>query len=545
MKEFGNKSLVVAAVAVVIMLMLSVLIITYRNNKIIEENRLLQKQAEDVKVTVSQFAIVLIHNLDLGLRGYALFGDEKYLHPLWFALRDKDSLFHTAEKSLISQNYPLAEFQLLKDSIEAYADYCLMLKDLYDRGQMDEFYVLGDKDKGYHLWLQYEKLAAGLFAYEDQINEQAQKRYHTALRNNYLAQLLLFLICVPTLLFTANHTRKKFLLAEKLRVSEAERAALLARQNETLERLVAERTREIKEQNDELYLKSEEIEAQNEELLQQQEQIASQMDMLAKQNDQLNDAQVTIRKQNEEIKQKNDILEEEVKKRTGEVLAYSQQLEQFAFMAAHKLRAPVARVLGLGNVFMLGSANSQNEKDEIIERLVATTRELDEVITDLNAILEIRQSPGDPLTVVNLEDELTLVRSGLESEISRNHAEIIASFECTDAAGVKTYIDSIFYNLISNALKYRHPKRNPVIRITSYPAGEYICVSIADNGLGIEQAHIKDLFSFYVRFHFHVDGKGLGLYLVKTQVTAMGGTIDVESEAGVGTVFKIYLKRKV
>lgn len=544
MKELANKSLIVAAVAVVIMLILSVLIITYHNNKIIEENRLLQKQAEEVKVTVSQFAIVLIHNPDLALRGYALFGDEKYLHPLWFALRDKDSLFHAAEKALISQNYPLEEFYLLKDSIGAYADYCLMLKDLYDNGQMEEFYRLGDMDKGYHLWLQYEKFADGLFAYEDQINEQAKKKYYAALNNNYLAQLLLFLICVPTLLFTAYHTRKKFLFAEKLRASEAEKATLLAEQNETLERLVAERTREIQKQNKELYMKSEEIEAQNEELLQQQEQISSQRDMLAEQNDKLHEAQKIIRKQNKEIKLKNEFLEEEVKKRTGELIAYGQQLEQFAFMAAHKLRAPVARILGLGNVFTLGTINTANEKDEIIERLVATTRELDDVITDLNVILEIKNNQDELLSVINFNDELNLIRSNMKSEISETHTDIIASFECTEIVAVKAYIDSIFLNLISNAIKYRHPERNPVIRIRSYPAGEYVCLSVGDNGLGIEQEHLKDIFNFYVRFRFHVDGKGLGLYLVKTQVAALGGMIDVESKKGEGTVFKIFFRKR-
>ena len=72
---------------------------------------------------------------------------------------------------------------------------------------------------------------------------------------------------------------------------------------------------------------------------------------------------------------------------------------------------------------------------------------------------------------------------------------------------------------------------------------EYVQIDIADNGLGIDlEAHKENLFSLYKRFHFHVDGRGLGLYLVKTQVTALGGKIDVKSKEGEGTVFSLWIK---
>jgi signal transduction histidine kinase len=529
MKHIINKGLVSVAVFLVISLIILDVIVTHHNNQIIEENRLLQKQAEEIKVTVSQFAIVIIHNLDLGLRGYALFHHDRFLYPLKFALRDKDSILNAAEKSLVLHQYPLAEFYQLKDSINAYVDLTLRMKDFYEHNQLEELHRLANLDKGYHLWLQYERFARKIYAYEDGINEKAKERYYDALRDNYLVQVLLFLLCVPTILFTAFHTSRRFAIVEKLSSLEAEKAQLLSEQNQTLEKLVQERTKEIQAQN-------EEIVAQNEELQRQQEEISTQRDMLAERNEQLKEAQQIIQQQ-------NDFLEKDIKEKTKELVEHNQQLEQFAFIAAHNLRAPVARILGLGQVLNLQTDNREEEK-MIIDRLVSTTVELDKVIKDLNVILEIKSNQSHYLTTVNFNDELAIIKSNLANEIAETNAEILACFDDAPAiVTVKAYTDSILLNLISNALKYRYPNRKPVIQVKTYLTDDYICLSVSDNGLGIDMEHHKNnLFNLYKRFHFHVTGKGLGLYLTKTQVMALGGKIEVESTLNVGTTFKVYLK---
>jgi signal transduction histidine kinase len=104
-------------------------------------------------------------------------------------------------------------------------------------------------------------------------------------------------------------------------------------------------------------------------------------------------------------------------------------------------------------------------------------------------------------------------------------------------------MESIFYNLISNAIKYKHPGRKPVIGVKSQIQDDYVQIEIADNGLGIDlEEHKENLFSLYKRFHSHVEGRGVGLYLVKTQVTALGGKIDVKSKEGEGTVFTLWIR---
>jgi signal transduction histidine kinase len=171
---------------------------------------------------------------------------------------------------------------------------------------------------------------------------------------------------------------------------------------------------------------------------------------------------------------------------------------------------------------------------------------MDTVIKDLNVILEIKSNNSNYFTSVNLYDELTLVRSNLSKEIVETNASIHASFdEAPTILSVKPYVDSILLNLISNAIKYRNPDKVPVIDLKTEPAGEFICLTVSDNGLGFDvNQQRRNIFTLYKRFHFHVEGKGMGLYLVKTQVTALGGRIEVDSQVNEGTTFRVYFKRR-
>ncbi|HSY62199.1 MAG TPA: ATP-binding protein, partial [Cytophaga sp.] len=121
---------------------------------------------------------------------------------------------------------------------------------------------------------------------------------------------------------------------------------------------------------------------------------------------------------------------------------------------------------------------------------------------------------------------------------------IIYNFEkCPDVFSIKSYLHSILYNLISNAIKYKRKYILPVIYISSYMENEKeVCIECCDNGLGIDMEKFGDkLFGFYKRFHSHVEGKGLGLHLVKKQVGLLEGRIEVQSVVNKGTTFRIIL----
>jgi hypothetical protein len=306
-----------------------------------EENRLLQQRVEDIKVTVSQFAIVIIHNLDLGLRGYALFRKEKYLYPMRFALRDKDSLMLVVKRDLEEQKYPLQEFNMLRDSMNAYADFSVHLKDLFDRGEIAEFERLSDLDKGYHLWLQYEIFERNVYAFENKINDEAQARYDTAMRNNYLIQVFLLLVAIPTLLVSGIHTYKRFAYQARLRMLESEKATLLSEQKEHLEKVVRERTHEIQEQNHELQEQHKEIAGQNEEIKAQNDELVLQRETLSAQNQELKRA----KKQQLElytinILEKNEIIERissELELLKDRSIPEAEQIEKFNAILQHSI----------------------------------------------------------------------------------------------------------------------------------------------------------------------------------------------------------------
>jgi len=300
-----------------------------------------------------------------------------------------------------------------------------------------------------------------------------------------------------------------------------QRTHSVKRINRQLAEAVEMKTREINAQNKVLNQQREELAAQNEELMQSSEEISAHRDQIAKQN------------QN---------LEAEVAKRTQELMEYSQQLEQFAFISAHNLRAPVARILGLGQLLDLTKKN-KDDRDRIYPKLVKTTRELDGVVKDLNTILNLKKN-SEPYTIVELETEIEIIKENLEHEISTTRAEITIDFtQVANLRAVKPYLDSILYNLITNAIKYRHPDRAPVISIKTEKLESEVCLIVCDNGLGIDMNLYQDkLFNLYSRFHFHVDGKGMGLYLVKSHLVAMGGRIEIQSQVDKGSTFRAYFK---
>jgi PAS domain S-box-containing protein len=288
-----------------------------------------------------------------------------------------------------------------------------------------------------------------------------------------------------------------------------------------------------------------EVKNQNKELLVREEKIRTQRNLAAQQNLKLARAWKIIDEQNTAIKRQNETLEAEVEKRTQDLVAYNQQLEQFAFISGHNLRAPAARIFGLGNLLSKLDALSP-EREEIIQKIIRETEELDHVVKDLNTILDVRRDQTSILATVDLDEVVEQIRVGLAREITETQTHLITDLsEVKSILSIRPYIHSIFLNLISNSIKYRYPGRPPVILIQAANEDDYIKLIFRDNGLGIDLSTSREkLFSLYHRFHTHVEGKGMGLYLVKTQVMTMGGRIEVFSEVNQGTTFHVYLKRK-
>jgi len=309
--------------------------------------------------------------------------------------------------------------------------------------------------------------------------------------------------------------------------------------------LLYRNNQQTKKLNMAINLQSTELSKNNHLLHEQQEEISSQRDSLAIQNEKLEHANEIIEEQNKNIKLRNENLEVQVERRTKELVEYNYKLEQFAFISSHNLRAPVARILGLGQLLEL-PITSELEQKVITEKIILTAKEVDRVVRDLNTILEIREANSEIHSEINLAQELELVKVSIEGEMDQTKTIIHTDFSKAPVVKtVRSYLDSMLYNLISNAIKYRNPECSPVISITSECCNDFICITVSDNGIGIDLAkHGNRLYAIHARFHDHVEGRGLGLYLIKRQLDALGGKIEVTSEVQKGTSFSLYLRNQ-
>ncbi len=232
---------------------------------------------------------------------------------------------------------------------------------------------------------------------------------------------------------------------------------------------------------------------------------------------------------------------EQKEKMTTDLIQRNKDLEQFAYIISHNLRAPVANIIGLS--YRLQQTGLPDElRSQIGAGLSTSVTKLDEVIRDLNDILKIRQKVDESKQLIQLAKFVSDIHLSIEKMIENEKAVIVWNFtEAEEIVAIKSYLHSIFYNLISNSLKYRQLKEPPIIKITSRKENGKIVLLFEDNGIGIDLSTAGEhVFGLYKRFHTdRAEGKGMGLYMVKTQVESMGGKISVSSEVNVGTEFRI------
>lgn len=554
-RNWLKNSAIYGVVIIIGLLLLANIYLIYENSQVIERNKSTYEKAERVKVHTADI-LRQLHLIDMLQRSYALTKTTRFLETADSAIFTKDSLFYLVEQPLLSQNFPMEKFYLMRDSVNAYYVILKELRDYLIKGENEKFLAVLNSDPGFRAWIAFRDFSNFVTAFEDGIAAKAEQEYERALQKSYFLQIVLFLIAVPTLGYTAFHATNALKVSDLLRQSTEENNRILAEQNVKLDKMVAERTIEILSQNEEISAYNEEISAQNEEiashneqLVMQQHEIALQQQQLREHNEELMEAKKTIEQQNRAISIKNEELATEVEHQTRflretnlELIEHNSRLEQFAFIISHNLRAPVARLVGLSSI--LEHASNPEEQQKIVRMMIKSTGELDQVIQDLGFILRIQKLSAKVLSQVNLKQVADKVLNILEAEIRDTQAEVRIDFkDVVTIYSLPQYFESIIYNLVSNSIKYRHPERRPLIEIRSTFEDDFIKIEICDNGLGIDLDRNKNnLFNLYKRFHFHVEGKGLGLYLVKTQIDALGGKIEVNSNIEKGTKFTLYFK---
>ncbi len=309
--------------------------------------------------------------------------------------------------------------------------------------------------------------------------------------------------------------------------------------NEQLIKRLNEKNKELHYSNLELFELNQNIEAQNEEIKSQSEELLLSQESLM-------EANVEIERQKKELQNRNNSLEESLGQKNLDLLQTNQQLikqnselQQFSFTVSHNLRSPLASMKGLIHIHQMAQTNE--ERAHIIRLFEESTGSLETIIQDLGKIIDIRHDNFTAFEKVTLQTEVDLILQSLNTFIISNEVSVLTDFTSPELVSIKAYINSILFNLITNAVKYRSPGRKPVVKISSRSSNEYVVLEVSDNGLGIDlPKHQNDLFKLYKRFHSHTPGKGLGLFIVKQQIEKLNARIEVESEPEQGTTFRIF-----
>ncbi|MES2577327.1 MAG: PAS domain S-box protein [Bacteroidota bacterium] len=224
------------------------------------------------------------------------------------------------------------------------------------------------------------------------------------------------------------------------------------------------------------------------------------------------------------------------------VTEQNKRLLNFSYIVSHNLRSHTSNIASI--MSLIESSESEEEKDEMIQLLKSVSNSLNETMIHLNEVINIRTNIGLVSESLNLQQYLETVQRVLSEQISSKDVSI--STIMPDDVMINynpAYLESILYNIISNSIRYSHPERKPTIIIKWITDDENKILQISDNGVGIDLVKNADkIFGMYKTFTNNADSKGIGLFITKNQIDAMGGNITVESEPNIGTTFKIYIQ---
>jgi len=251
----------------------------------------------------------------------------------------------------------------------------------------------------------------------------------------------------------------------------------------------------------------------------------------------------------------NGELEERVLERTNELqesqvllLAKNDELERtnvdldnFVYRASHDLKAPISNIEGL-TLLLQGQLEDRLEPDEkkLLDMIELSLNKLKTTIIDLTEISKVQKDQEFLEESISFDEIVKEVTDDLWQLIAAAGADFHTDFHISHIMYAYTNLRSILYNLISNAIKYKHPDRLPEIYITSTLHDGRVVLSVTDNGLGISHADYDKIFTMFKRLHAHVEGSGIGLYITRRIVENCRGKITVESEPGLGTTFKVF-----
>ncbi|NHM07298.1 PAS domain-containing protein [Flavobacterium sp. CYK-4] len=232
--------------------------------------------------------------------------------------------------------------------------------------------------------------------------------------------------------------------------------------------------------------------------------------------------------------------EEDMIRTLGIIGEQNSRLLNFAHIVSHNLRSHSGNIEMLLNI--IAEETDEDFIKESFNHLRTSSKSLSQTIEHLKELVEIQSDLVQKKENLNLSAYLGKTLDVLAEEIKSN--KVIIQNKVPEQETIvfnPAYLESILLNFTSNAIRYAHPDRTPVISYSMTSNKYHKILEIEDNGLGINlERHGKKLFGMYKTFHKHKDSRGIGLFITKNQIEAMGGKVDVSSQVGIGTTFKIY-----
>ncbi len=229
--------------------------------------------------------------------------------------------------------------------------------------------------------------------------------------------------------------------------------------------------------------------------------------------------------------------------KTSEIIGHqNKRLMDFTQIVSHNLRSHSSNIQTM--LRFIEQNKKKEERETFLGYIKETANSLEAALNHLHDVIKIQNDTNPRKEKIDLEAAVRDVANILEGEIRMHEVKIVADLELKEVQYVRSYMDSILLNLVSNAIKYRKPREQPVIRIHSYThkkTGTPI-LEVSDNGSGLDLKRMgKKLFGMYKTFHKHPEARGVGLFITKNQVEALGGKIEVESSPGKGSVFRVHM----
>lgn len=217
----------------------------------------------------------------------------------------------------------------------------------------------------------------------------------------------------------------------------------------------------------------------------------------------------------------------------------NKQLDDFAHITSHNIRGPAKNISAL--VSMVNKDTPVSEYQLIFSKIGNVSQNLTNTLNELLDILHVKKNKAVERTKISFQEMFFKEKENLEAEIARAKADIYFDFSSAPSIEYpKQYMESIFHNLMTNALKYRASDRTPAVQFRTEQKEGQTYLHVSDNGLGIDLNRFGDkVFGLHKTFHDHPEARGIGLFMTKAQIEPLGGKISVESKVGKGTTFTV------